>query len=42
MNLWGEVHKELENEKMTPITEVDEFIFHLNKENKIANIVRKE
>ena len=30
---WGEVHKESENKKMTLITEVDEFIFQLNKEN---------
>ena len=27
---------------MTPILEVDEFIFQLNKENERANIVRKE
>ena len=27
MTLWGEMHKELKNEKMTPIHEVDECIF---------------
>ena len=27
MTLWGKVHKELKNEKMTPISQVDEFIF---------------
>ena len=42
MTIWGEMHKELKNEKMTPITEVDDFFFQLNKENERANIVRKE
>ena len=42
MTLWGEVNKEFENEKMTPIIEVDEFFFQLNKGNEIANIVRNE
>ena len=41
MTLWGEVHKELKNEKMTPISEVDEFIIRLNKKLK-ENIVQKE
>ena len=41
MTLWGEVHKELEKDKMTPITKVDEFIFQQNKENERENIVRK-
>ena len=27
MTLWGKVHKELEDEKISPITEVDKFIF---------------
>ena len=40
MTLWGEVHKELKNDKMTPIFEVDECIFQLNKE-LIATIVKK-
>ena len=42
MIFWGEVHEKLENPKMTHISEVDEFIFQLNKENERANIVRKE
>ena len=39
--LWGEMHKELKNEKMTPISEVDEFVFKLNKELK-ANIMEQK
>ena len=27
MILWGDVHKELENQKINPILEVDEYIF---------------
>ena len=41
MTLCGEVHKELKNEKMTPIHEVDECIFQLNKELE-ANIVKQK
>ena len=41
MTPWGEVHKELENEKMTPVSKVDELIFQLNKELK-ANIVKQK
>ena len=26
MTLWGEMHEELKNEKMTPISKVDEYI----------------
>ena len=37
----GEVHKELENKKMIFVTEVDEFIFQLNKELE-ANIVKQK
>ena len=40
MTLWGEVHKELKNDKMTPISKADECIFQLNKE-LIATIVKK-
>ena len=36
------MHKELENEKMNPIIEMDEFIFQVNKENERTKIVRKE
>ena len=32
MTIWGEVQKKLENEKMTPMFEVDEYIVQLNKE----------
>ena len=32
MTLWGEMHEELKNEKMTPTSEVDEYIVQLNNE----------
>ena len=38
MTLWGEMHEGLKSEKMTPISEVDECVFLLNKE-LIATIV---
>ena len=41
MTLWGEMHEELQNEKMTPFSEVDECIFQLNKE-LIATIVNQK
>ena len=41
MTLWGEMHEELKNENMTPISEVDEYIIHLNNELK-GNIVKKK
>ena len=41
MILWGKVHEKLENLKMTHISEVDEFISQLNKENERENIMRK-
>ena len=31
MNLWGEMHEELQNEKMTPVYEVDEYIIKPKK-----------
>ena len=40
MILWGEVHEKLENQKMTPILELDEIIFELN-ENLKAIMVTK-
>ena len=41
MTLWGEMHEALKNEKMTPISEVDECIIQLNNElNK--NIVKQK
>ena len=40
MTLWGEMHKELKNEKMTPISEVDEYIIQLNNKLK-GNIVKQ-
>ena len=41
MTLWGEMHDELKNEKMAPISEVDEYIIQLNNELK-GNIVKKK
>ena len=40
MIFWGEVHEKLENQKMTPISELDEIIFELN-ENLKAIMVKK-
>ena len=40
MTLWGEMHEELKNEKMTPNFEVDKYIIQLNNELK-GNIVKK-
>ena len=34
MILWGEVHEKLENQKMTPISELDEIIFEMNENLK--------
>ena len=34
MILWGEVHEKLENQKITPISELDEIIFEFNKNLK--------
>ena len=34
MTLWGEMHEELKNKKMTPTSEVDEYIIQLNNEMK--------
>ena len=36
MSLWGEMQAELQNEKMTPMSEVDEYIIQLNKKLKIT------
>ena len=41
MTLWGEVQKKLQNEKMTPMFEVDEYIVWLNKELE-DNIVKEK
>ena len=40
MILWGKVYGKLENEKTTPISEVDEILFELN-ENMKAIMVKK-
>ena len=40
MTLWGEVHEKLENEKMTPFSEVKKIIFEPN-ENLKATLVKK-
>ena len=40
MTLWGEMHEELKNEKMTPTSELDEYIIHLN--NKLRGIIVKK
>ena len=42
MTLWSEVHKELKNDKMTPISNVDECIFHPNKELIVTIVKEKE
>ena len=41
MTLWGEMHEALKNEKMTPISKVDEYIIQLNNKLK-GNIVKKK
>ena len=38
---WGEMHEELKNEKMNPISDVDEYIIQLNNELK-GNIVKQK
>ena len=41
MTIWGEMHEELKNEKMTLTSKVDEYIIQLNNELK-GNIVKKK
>ena len=41
MTLWGEMHEELKNEKMTPTSEVDEYIIQLNNEMKGTFVKKK-
>ena len=41
MTLWGEMHEELQNERMTPMSEVDEYIAQLNKKLE-DNIVKQK
>ena len=41
MTLWGQVYKELKNEKMTPLSKVDVYIVQLDKELE-DNIVKKK
>ena len=41
MNLWGVVHEKLKNEKMTPISDVDEITLEF-MENERATIVEKK
>ena len=41
MTLWGEMHEELQNAKMIPMSEMDEYIVQLNKE-LIATIVKQK
>ena len=41
MTLWGEMHDELKNEKMTPTFEVDEYIIQLNNEMKGTFVNKK-
>ena len=40
MIIWGDVHEKLENEKITPISEVDEIILELIKIRR-ATMVKK-
>ena len=42
MTLWGEVQKKLQNEKMTPMFEVDEYIVWLNKELEDSIVKEKK
>ena len=42
MTLWGEMHKEMKNEKITLIYEVDEFIIHLNNELRGTDVKKKK
>ena len=41
MTLWGEMHEELKNEKMTPTSDVDEYIIQLNNEMKGTFVKKK-
>ena len=41
MTLWGEMHEGLKNEKMTPTSEVDEYIIQLNNEMKGTFVKKK-
>ena len=42
MTLWGEMHEEWKNEKITPIFNVDEHIIQLNKKLKGNDVKQKE
>ena len=42
MTLWSEMHEGLKNEKMSPISEVDECIIQLNNEMKGAFVKKKK
>ena len=42
MTLWGEVFKEMKNKKITPMSEVDEYIVKLNKELEATIVNQKE
>ena len=41
MTLWGEMHEGLKNEKMTPTSEVDDYIIQLNNEMKGTFVKKK-
>ena len=41
MTLWGEMHEGLKNEKMTPTSEVDEYIIQFNNEMKGTFVKKK-
>ena len=41
MTLWGEMHEGMKNEKMTPTSEVDEYIIQLNNEMKGTFVKKK-
>ena len=41
MTLWGEIHEGLKNEKMTPTSEVDEYIIQLKNEMKGTFVKKK-
>ena len=41
MTLWGEMHEGLKNEKMTPTSDVDDYIIQLNNEMKGTFVKKK-
>ena len=42
MDPWGDMHKELKIEEVTPMSKVEEYIIHLNKEMGATIVTHKE